>query len=262
MEYGLEDKVALICGASRGIGEACARALAGEGARTILLSRNEKRLQQVVQDIVASGGEARYVCADLSDIALLEDVAGQAQNIYGKVDILVNNTGGPPSGDNFSFSNEIWEESFRATFMSAMVLTKALLLPMAERGWGRVINLTSVTVKQPIEGLILSNSIRTAVVGWAKTLSHQFASNNVTINNIATGYTLTERVRIIARERAEREGVSEEAVLQKMIEGIPMKRMATPDEIGSLALFLAGECSSYITGVTIPIDGGFTTSVL
>jgi 3-oxoacyl-[acyl-carrier protein] reductase len=262
MECGIEGRVSLVCGASSGIGEACARALAGEGVRTILLARNEKRLSHLVRDIKASGGEAQYLCADLSNTAMLEHVSEEAQALYGKVDILINNTGGPPTGDNLSFSSDVWEKSFRATFLSAMTLTHALIPAMAERGWGRVINLASITVKQPIEGLILSNSIRMAVVGWAKTLSLQFAAKHVTVNTIATGYTMTERVLGIARKKSEQQGISESEVLRGMTGRIPMKRMADPAEIASLALFLAGECSSYITGATIPIDGGFALSVL
>ena len=262
MECGISGRVALICGASRGIGEACARAFAAEGVRAILLARSEERLASVVRDIEADGGEAKYICANLSATGGIEDVARKARSLFGEVDILINNTGGPPAGDNLSFSSEAWEKSFNDTFVSAMAMTHAFIPSMARRGWGRVINLTSISVKQPLEGLILSNAIRMAVVGWAKTLSLQFASKHVTINNIATGYTLTDRVRNIARAKSEEQGVSEGDVIKNLTARIPMQRMADPAEVASLALFLSGECASYITGTTIPIDGGFTSSAL
>jgi 3-oxoacyl-[acyl-carrier protein] reductase len=262
MNYGLEGRAALVCGASRGIGRACAKALAGEGVSTILLARGEERLKSCVDEIRRDGGEAQYLVADLSKTELLNDVAREAALLYGKVDILINNTGGPPAGENLSFDQQVWEDNFRNTFLSAVELTKYLIHTMARRGWGRVINLTSVTVKQPVKGLILSNSLRMAVIGWAKTLSRQFAEQGVTINNIATGLTSTGRVKELAQKRAKIERREYESVLKEMIGDVPMGRMARPEEVANLAVFLASECSSYITGTTIPIDGGLISGSL
>ena len=175
VDLGIRERAALVCGASRGIGRACARALAREGVSTVILARTEKELSYVVKEIKEEGGRAEYIVADLSEIEKINEIAKKAQSVYGKVDILVNNAGGPPSGDNLSFSSEQWEHAFRLTFLSAHEITKQLILSMAEKGWGRIINLTSITVKQPVKGLLLSNSIRLAVIGWAKTLSQQFA---------------------------------------------------------------------------------------
>ena len=262
MDYGIAGKVALVCGASRGIGEACARGLAEEGARTILLARSRERLEALGREINGAGGTARHLVADLSETEFLDQVAQEALSAYGRIDILINNTGGPPTGENFEFDRAVWEKSFRGTFLSASELTRHLIPRMAERDWGRVINLTSISVKQPLEGLILSNSIRMAVIGWAKTLSRQFASRGVTINNIATGYTLTERILNVARRLAAQESRKVDDVIAGMVEVIPMKRMARPEEVAQLALFLASENASYITGTTIPIDGGFHASTL
>jgi 3-oxoacyl-[acyl-carrier protein] reductase len=262
MDYGIADKTALVCGASRGIGEACARLLAGEGVRTIVLARNRKRLDEVVREICDAGHTAMPLAADLSRVHTLDRIAQEAISLFGQVDILINNTGGPPTGGDLEFSIEDWEESFKNTFLSASELTKQLIPAMAERGWGRVINLTSITVRQPLEGLILSNSVRMAVIGWAKTLSRQFAPYGVTINNIATGFTLTDRVREIVRARAEKESRGEDEVMAGMVQDIPMGRMASPEEIAQLALFLAGRGASYMTGTTIPVDGGFHAATL
>ncbi len=200
--------------------------------------------------------------ADLSKTEMLQDIAREAAHIYGRVDILINNTGGPPSGENLSFERQVWEESFRSTFLSASELTKYLISAMKQRGWGRVINLTSVSVRQPVKGLILSNSLRMAVVGWAKTLSRQFAAHGITINNIATGLTSTERVKELALQRAEDEKREYGEIIEEMIGDVPMGRMATPREVANLAVFLASECSSYITGTTIPVDGGLISGSL
>lgn len=256
MDLGIENRIALVCGASRGIGRACAEALAREGVHTVLLARTETDLCSVMDNITGEGGKAEYLVADLSEIEMIEGIAEKAQSVYGRIDVLVNNTGGPPSGKNLTFSPADWANAFRQTFMSAQELTKQLIIPMEERKWGRVINLTSITVKQPVKGLILSNSIRMAVIGWAKTLSRQFASAGITINNIATGYTYTERVNILAKKRAESEGKKTEQVIDEMVSSIPMGRMAEPEEIAAVVTFLAGESAAYITGTTIPVDGG------
>jgi 3-oxoacyl-[acyl-carrier protein] reductase len=256
MDLGIENRIALVCGASRGIGRACAEALAREGVYTVLVARTETDLCKVMNEITKEGGKAEYFVADLSQIELIEGLAEKVQSVYGRIDILINNTGGPPSGENLSFSPTEWENAFRQTFMSAQELTKQLIIPMEERKWGRVINLTSITVKQPVKGLILSNSIRMAVIGWAKTLSQQFAPAGITINNIATGFTYTGRVKALAKKRAESEGKKTEQVIDEMISSIPMGRMAEPGEIAAVVSFLAGETAAYITGTTIPVDGG------
>jgi len=252
MNTGLKGKVALICGASRGLGLACAEELGAEGVKVILLSRNKDLLSERVSKLNNRGIDARFIPADLSVIEEIPAIAKKSESFWGSVDILINNAGGPPSGPNLSFNADVWIHSFRQNFLSAEELTKLLIPAMAESGWGRIVNLTSITVKQPVEGLILSNSIRMAVIGWAKTLSLEFAASGVTINNIATGYTLTERINELAAL-----GRDTEEVIEEMASKIPMKRMAEPEEIASAAVFLASDAASYITGVTLPVDGGY-----
>ncbi len=257
MKTGLDGRRALVCGASKGLGYACAKLLCQEGVDVVLLARDGKRLAERVRSLQRYEGEASYIEADLLDTDSIPEVIEEAKSIYGGFDILINNAGGPPAGPNLSFTKEDWERAFRLTFLSAEEITKLLIDEMAIRRWGRIINLTSITVKQPVPGLILSNSIRMAIVGWAKTLSLEYASRGVTINNIATGYTMTERIDELARARSMDTGKSVGDVIREMAANIPMKRMADPSEIASAVVFLASEAASYITGITLPVDGGY-----
>jgi 3-oxoacyl-[acyl-carrier protein] reductase len=256
MEMGLQGRVALVGGASRGIGLACARALAAEGCRVILVARGGRELEVEAGRLCDDGGQAAALPFDLSRVEELPVLAQKAAEIWGAVDILVNNAGGPPSGEPLSFAAEAWLEAFRLTFLSAEVLTRCLAGAMAERGWGRVINLTSVSVRQPIQGLVLSNSIRLAVVGWAKTLSRELASRGVTVNCIATGMTRTDRLESLASSRAKAEGTSPETVIAAMTADVPLGRPAEPEEIAAAVVFLASVQASFVTGVTLPVDGG------
>jgi 3-oxoacyl-[acyl-carrier protein] reductase len=257
MDMQLKNKAALICGASRGIGAAVARALAAEGAAVILVARDEATLQGLAGELADQGCRAAALSFDLSQTERLDKLAEKASGVYGSVDILINNTGGPPAGGNLSFTVEAWQRAFQNTFLSAEVLTRLLIPAMAEQGWGRVINLTSVSVRQPVENLILSNSIRAAVIGWAKTLSREFAPRGVTINNVATGYTLTARIEELASLRARELDISPREVIAEMAAAIPMKRLARPEEIAQAVVYLASGRASYVTGVTLPVDGGY-----
>jgi 3-oxoacyl-[acyl-carrier protein] reductase len=256
MDTGITDRVALVCGASRGIGLACAQGLGREGCRVILVARSEERLSMEVGRLRETNVQAAPLVFDLSRIEELPRLAETAAGIWGGVDILINNTGGPPSGDALSFSPESWLEAFRQTFLSAETLTRCLVGGMAERAWGRVVNLTSVSVRQPITGLVLSNSIRLAVVGWAKTLARQLAPRGVTVNCVATGMTRTTRLEFLARGRGEAEGREPAAVLAEMSADVPMGRPGEPAEIAAAVVFLASEQASFVTGVTLPVDGG------
>jgi 3-oxoacyl-[acyl-carrier protein] reductase len=257
MDTQLTGRTALVCGASRGIGAAAARALASEGAAVILTARDRTALESLRQELADRGSQAAALPFDLSRPDRLDELADKALALFGSVDILVNNTGGPPSGGNLSFTAEDWRRAFESTFLSAEALTRRLLPAMVGKGWGRVINLTSVSVRQPVENLILSNSIRAAVVGWAKTLSREFASRGVTINNIATGYTLTARIEELATVQARERGMKPREVIAEMAAAIPMRRLARPEEIAQAVVFLASGPAGYLTGVTLPVDGGY-----
>ena len=256
MDTGLKGRAALVCGASRGIGLACARALADEGCRVVLVARSEELLQAEAEALKRQGAEAQAIAFDLSRIEELPALSERAAAIWGGIDILVNNTGGPPAGEPLSFGPEAWLAAFRQTFLSAEVLTRALVGAMAERGWGRVVNLTSVSVRRPIAGLVLSNSIRLAVVGWAKTLALELAARGVTVNCIATGMTRTARLESLAASRARSERRTPEEILAQMTADVPVGRAAEPEEIAAAAVFLASAQASFITGVTLPVDGG------
>jgi len=256
MDTGLRDRVALVCGASRGIGLACAEALGREGCRVVLVARSADRLSAEVGRLRRAGVQAESLVFDLSRTGELPRMAEAAAGLWGRVDILVNNTGGPPPGDPLSVSAESWLAVFRQTFLSAETLTRCLVGPMADRGWGRVVNLTSVSVRQPVTGLVLSNSIRLAVVGWAKTLARELAPLGVTVNCIATGMTRTARLESLVASRAEAERRDPVAVFRDMTADVPMGRPGEPEEIASAVVFLASAHASFVTGVTLPVDGG------
>lgn len=257
MDMELEGKVALVCGGSRGIGKACALMLAEEGVRVIILARGIADLKATCDRINESGGEAGYIRADLREIKKIKEIVVEVKNIFGKVDILVNNAGGPPPGAPLEFNIEDWENTFRQNFLSAVELTRFILPEMIERGWGRIINITSITTRMPAENLVLSNGIRMAVVGWAKTLAGKYAKDGITVNNVAPGFTLTERLRQLAQNTALDRRTTEKAVLASYSEKIPAGRLADPREIASAVVFLASGKASYINGVTLAVDGGY-----
>ena len=262
MDLNLSSRIALVCGASQGLGYAVAKEFSREGAIVIICSRNEKKINQAAQKIHEETGNKVYQYrADLAEITEIDLLMDFIKKDVGKIDILINNAGGPPAGYYMDFSEHVWLDVYKLTFQSAIYLTKKILPKMVEQKWGRIINLTSVTVKQPIDNLILSNSIRMAIIGWAKTISNQYAKFGITVNNIATGHTLTERVINLAQATAEQQGITPEEVMAKWKENIPVGRLGKPEEIAWLTIFLASEKASYITGSTISFDGGAVQSM-
>jgi 3-oxoacyl-[acyl-carrier protein] reductase len=263
MDLGLRGKVAIVAAASKGLGRAVAYELAIEGAKLVICARGADTLQAAKDAITrASKGDVRAVVADLSTTDGIERVARAALDEYGRVDVLVNNAGGPPAGPFENHAWPEWQTAVDLTLRSAVELTRLVLPGMRERRWGRVINVTSIAVKQPVDGLILSNSIRAAVTGWARTLATEVAADGVTVNNVLPGYTRTERVDQLNTSRASSEGVSVEEI-RKRVEGqIPMRRLGEPREFGAMVAFLASERASYITAQSIPVDGGWIRSLL
>jgi 3-oxoacyl-[acyl-carrier protein] reductase len=258
MDLGLKDRVALVCGASKGLGRAVAQGLAQEGVKLAICSRTKGSILQAAEEIrQTTGVETLGLAVDLSKTEEARRFFREALGHFGRIDILVNNAGGPPSLPFAEIEDSQWQSAFELTLMSAVVLIKEALPVMQEKRFGRIINLTSVAVKQPLEGLILSNTLRAGLIGLAKTLSNAYAAHNILINNVCPGYTLTERVRNLSRVTAERRGLSPEAVIQEWESRIPMGRLGRPEELANLVVFLASERAGYITGTTTQVDGGF-----
>lgn len=262
MDLGLRGKVALVAAASRGLGRAVAEELAAEGASLVLCARGAEPLREACARIErASSVPVLGVAGDVSLPGDVSRVAGAALERFGRVDILVTNAGGPPAGTFESLSAGDWEEATRLTLTSVLNLTRAVLPGMRERRWGRVLNVTSIAAKQPVENLMLSNSLRAAVTGFARTLANEVAADGVTVNNLLPGYTRTERVEELARAAAAREGVSEAEARARWEAEVPMRRLGEPREFAALAAFLASERAGYITGASITVDGGWVRSL-
>jgi 3-oxoacyl-[acyl-carrier protein] reductase len=262
MDLGLRSKVALVAAASQGLGRAVANELAGEGASIIICSRDQQKLDRIAQEIEEqTGSRVAAVAVDLSVTNDIERVVSHGIGRFGRIDILVTNNGGPPTGKFDGLSREAWDNATRSLLTSVLDLTRLVLPGMKERRWGRILNITSIAAKQPVENLILSNSLRAAVTGFAKTLADEVADFGITVNNILPGYTLTERVEQLAQTIAEKEGVNTADVKKRWEAQIPMRRLGRPEEFAALAAFLVSERASYITGSSIAVDGGWIRSL-
>ncbi|MAF09242.1 3-oxoacyl-ACP reductase [Candidatus Poribacteria bacterium] len=263
MDLGLEGKSAVVCAASRGLGRAIALGLAREGADVTICSRDEGRIRQAAEEIAAeTGANVHPVQADVSNPADAKRLIAEARSRFGQVDILLTNAGGPPPGGFFDTPVESYDEAHRLTLMSVITLVNEVAGEMKERGWGRIINLASLSVKQPVDGLILSNTIRAAVIGFAKTAATELAPHNVTVNNVCPGLIHTDRIAEIANARATANGTSEQDEMAAMAATIPMGRLGDPAEFANVAVFLASEAACYVTGATIQVDGGVVKSLL
>lgn len=258
MNLGLKNRIALVCGASKGLGRAVALGLAREGARLAICSRSPENILAAAAGIAeTTGAECLGIPADLSRAEEARRFFKEALNHYGRVDVLVTNAGGPPSLPFVEIDDDQWKSAFDLTLMSAVILIREALPVMQKMRFGRIINLTSIAVKQPLEGLILSNTLRAGLIGLAKTLSNVYAADNILINNVCPGYTLTERVKELSIVVAGRKGITPQEVIREWEAGIPMGRLGSPEELADLVVFLASERASYITGTTIQVDGGF-----
>ena len=262
MDLGIKGKVALVAAASQGLGRAVAEELAIERASLVICARGQERLDESCNSIREhTGAEILGVAGDLSQLADIERIVSKGIERFGQIDILVTNTGGPPAGTFESLSRENWNDAVNNLLFSVVELTRLTLPGMKQRRWGRLLNVTSIAAKQPVENLLLSNCVRAGVTGFAKTLANEVAEYGVTVNNIMPGFTATERVEELAGTLATREGVDASVIRARWEAEIPMKRLGSPREFAALAAFLVSERASYITGSSIAVDGGWIRSV-
>ncbi|MFI5026912.1 MAG: SDR family oxidoreductase [Solirubrobacterales bacterium] len=250
MDLGIEGRTALVVAASKGIGRGIAEALAREGARVAISSRSEDSLRDAAEQI---DGEVRIFAADTGDLDRVRGLPREVAEALGPIEILVLNTGGPPPGGALDNSLEGWEEAFRSLVLAPRVLAEAVVPGMRERGWGRIVNVSSTSIREPIPGLTLSNANRLAALGLLETLADEVAGDGITVNTVATGMFATER---LADAQGSLEG-AEEGARQR----VPAKRLGRPDEYGDLVAFLCSERAAYLTGAVIPLDGGLLRSV-
>jgi 3-oxoacyl-[acyl-carrier protein] reductase len=255
-------RVALVCAASRGLGRASAEALARDGFKVAICARGEAALAETAAAIRAAGGDVLAMPADLSRAEDVEHAIAATIARFGGLDVLVTNTGGPPSGPFVTLDEQAWRDAIDSLLLSVVRLCRAAIPHMQARGGGRIINITSISVKQPIEGLVLSNALRAAVTSLAKTLSVELAPHNILVNCVAPGYTRTDRVVELSEQAAAREGTTPDVVELRTIAKIPLGRMGEPKEFGEVVAFLASPAASYVTGVTIQVDGGWTRGLI
>ena len=255
MDLGIENRVALVMGASKGIGRAAAESLAREGARVAVASRSSDRIEQTAAELSSgTGADVRPFTADTDAPETLPDLVQSVRESLGPVEILVVNTGGPPAGDPLSFGREQWESAYRSLVLAPMALIEAVVPDMRARGWGRIVNVTSTATKEPIPGLMLSNSHRPAAVGAFKTLSRELGNDGILLNSVAPGRIATERI-------ASMTGTPLEELRSQPQPDIPVGRLGEPREMGDVIAFLCSERASYVTGVSLMVDGGLTRSV-
>ena len=263
MDLGLRGKVALVAASSKGLGLAVARELAAEGASLVMCARGEAALEAARREIVdGTGADVLAVASDVATTEGVEQVTRAALDRFGHVDILVINAGGPPAGTFEKHDWNAWQSAVDLTLRSAVELTRAVLPGMRERRWGRIVAVNSIAAKQPVDNLMLSNSIRAAVTGFLRTLANEVAPDGITVNTILPGYTRTERVTHLAEANAKKEGVDEKEILGRFEREIPMRRLGEPREFGALAAFLCSERASYITAQSIAVDGGWIKGLL
>jgi 3-oxoacyl-[acyl-carrier protein] reductase len=261
VDLGLSGRTALVLGAGGGLGGAIARTLAREGARVAVGGRNEENVAKTVADITSAGGTARPAVWDLADLAAIEGIVAGIERDLGPIDVLVNNTGGPPPTPASGQDPELWAKQFQAMVLSVIALTDRVLPGMRARKWGRVITSTSSGVVAPIPNLAISNALRLSLVGWSKTLAREVGADGVTCNIVLPGRIATPRIGFLDAQKAKREGREAEAVAKESIAAIPVGRYGDPQEYADMVAFIASARASYVTGAVIRVDGGLIQSI-
>lgn len=259
MNLDLSGKNALVCGSTAGIGKAIAKELAEMGANLILMARNEEKLKTAVAEMNRSGNQQHsYVVADFSDVSTVKKAVESIQN---PIHILINNTGGPPGGPIVDAKLEEFTSAFSMHLLCNHTLVQGVKQGMIDSGYGRIINIISTSVKIPLAGLGVSNTVRGAVGNWSKTMANELGVYGITVNNVLPGATATERLSSIIENKAAKTGKSTKEIEQNFENAVPMKRVAEPHEVAAAAAFLASPAASYINGINVPVDGGRTGSL-
>lgn len=263
MNLGLKDKVAVVMASSRGMGRASAEALAAEGCRLAICARTNSDISRAREEIERAHGVP--VAADAIDVEKRGDMKRFLADVlkrYGRIDVLVTNCGGPPPGRPLDFGDEDWDAAVTSTLMVTVNWVRAVAPVMIARKWGRIVNITSIAVKQPVDNLILSNTMRAGVVGFAKTMAKDLAPHGITVNNLCPGLIMTDRIRSLADRSAKEKGIPAQEALSRMAAEIPAGRIGTVEEFAAVVAFLASERAGYVTGTTIQVDGGLYRGLL
>jgi 3-oxoacyl-[acyl-carrier protein] reductase len=263
VNLGLKGRTAIVAAASQGLGRAVAEELAREGCHVAICARTAADLERTAAEIgKANGCEVFHQALDVTDAEGVRRFVEVVEKKFGRVDICVTNAGGPPAKKFLDITIEEWRTAVELTLMSSVYFAREALPRMQRNRWGRLITITSVSVKQPIDGLLLSNSIRAAVAGLAKTLANEFGADGITVNNVCPGYTLTDRLDELAEKQARMGGVTREDIFKTWSAEVPIGRLARPEEFAALVAFLASERASSINGTTIAVDGGWVKGLL
>jgi 3-oxoacyl-[acyl-carrier protein] reductase len=259
---GLKGKVAIIGGASKGLGKGCAVELAKAGVNIVLCARNPDVLERTAKEIENLGVSCLPLAVDMSKVSDNESIVNEALKRFGRIDILINNSGGPPAGNFKQFGDEDWLNAFHSVLMYAIRMTKLVLPHMQQNSWGRIINIASLSVKEPAETLVLSNVFRAGVLGFSKSIAKELIKSNITINTLCPGAFKTDRAAELIRKAAEDSGRTPAQVEEENKLKLPLGRYQTPEELGAFAAFLCSDIAGGITGTTIQVDGGISNSLL
>ena len=257
METGLKNRVALVAGSSQGLGRATAFALAAEGAHVALCARNSESLDRVKEEVRRQFGvQVHTEALDVLDSSAVEQFVTNVHSVFDRIDVCVTNAGGPPAKDFLSTTDSDWDAAFALNLRSTVVFARAVIPHMQRQRWGRIITISSITVRQPQPRLVLSNAVRTGVMGLVRTLANDFGKDGITVNNVGPGYTLTDRLKDLSTHQAAATGKSGSEIEQVWIDQIPVGRLGKPEEIADAIVWLASERASLVTGQTILVDGG------